>query len=389
MSSQKLVLLVSLILLAGVGLSVSPNHVPPAHSATVSVGTPMNLKAPLGLPPVPIPADNPLTAEKIALGRKLYYDPTLSVDNTIACASCHSPASGFTDPKPFSVGTGGKAGGRHAPTVLNAAYNAVQFWDGRAPSLEKQAEGPVQNPVEMANALPAVERKLTADAAYRAEFEKAFGPGPITYEKVEQAIASFERTVISGNSPFDRYFYGGDKSALSPSARRGLEVFRNPKKGNCAACHTIGETYALFTDHKFHNIGVGADSEDNYKDLGRYNVTHNEADKGAFKTPTLRNIAKTAPYMHDGNLKTLKDVVDFYIGGGNSNPHLDKEIHALDFLTGPERADLKAFLESLTGEMPRYIGPLPGLERSPVVKARTAAHWATEGPFFGFPMKSR
>ncbi len=337
-------------------------------------GNAVKLKVPLGLPPVPIPADNPPTAEKIALGRKLYYDPILSVDNTIACASCHGPASGFADPKPFSAGVGGKTGGRNAPTVLNAAYNALQFWDGRAPSLEKQAEGPVQNPVEMANTLPAVEKKLLADAAYRAEFEKAFGPGPITYEKVEKAIAAFERTVISGNSPFDRYFYGGDKSALSPSARRGLEVFRNPKKGNCAACHAIGEKNALFTDNKFHNIGVGADYKDNYQDLGRYNVTHNEADKGAFKTPTLRNIAKTAPYMHDGSLKTLKDVVDFYVGGGNSNPHLDKEIHALDFLTAQQRADLVAFLESLTGEMPRNAGPPAGLGRIPAVKARRAPH---------------
>ncbi len=365
MRSQKLLLLVSLILLAGAGLSVSLNRMPPAHSAAVAVGTPVNLKVPLGLPPVPIPADNRLTSEKIALGRKLYYDPILSVDNTIACASCHGAAFGFADPKPFSVGVGGKTGGRNAPTVLNAAYNALQFWDGRAPSLEKQAEGPVQNPVEMANTLPAVERNLMAAATYRVEFEKAFGPGPITYEKVEQAIASFERTVISGNSPFDRYFYGGDKSALSPSARHGLEVFRNPKKGNCAACHTIGEKYALFTDNKFHNIGVGADYEGNYKDLGRYNVTHNETDKGAFKTPPLRNIAKTAPYMHDGSLKTLKDVVDFYIGGGNSNPHLDKEIHALDFLTGKERADLVAFLESLTGEMPPNVGPPANRQQPP------------------------
>lgn len=357
MRFPKVLSLASPMLLAAIGLSVSLHHVPPAHSAALPVGTPVNLKAPLGLPPVPIPAGNPLTAEKIALGRKLYYDPILSVDNTIACASCHGPAVGFADPKPFSAGVGGKAGGRNAPSVLNAAYSALQFWDGRAPSLEKQAEGPVQNPVEMANTLPAVEKKLLADRAYRSEFEKAFGPGPVTYEKVEQAIASFERTVITGNSPFDRYFYGGDKSALRPSARRGLEVFRDPKKGNCAACHTIGEKNALFADNKFHNIGVGADYQGNYKDLGRYNVTHNEADKGAFKTPTLRNIAKTAPYMHDGSLKTLKDVIDFYVGGGNSNPHRDKEIRALDFLTAPERADLVAFLESLTGEMPPHVGP--------------------------------
>jgi len=372
MRFQKLFPFLSLIVVAAVGLCVSSTRTPQAGGAAVPIGSPVKVKTPLGLPPVPIPADNPPTAETIALGRRLYYDPLLSVDNTIACATCHSPQFAFTDGKQFSTGVKGQKGGRNAPTVINAAYNTTQFWDGRAPSLEKQAEGPVQNPLEMGNKLERVVERLTADARYRVAFEKAFGPGPITYEKVEKAIASFERTVVSGNSLFDRYFYGGDKSALSPSARRGLEVFRNRKKGNCAACHTIDEKYALFTDNKFHNIGVGADYKGNYQDLGRYNVTRNEADKGAFRTPTLRNIAKTAPYMHDGSLKTLKDVVDFYVGGGNSNPHLDKEIHALDFLTGQQRADLRAFLESLTGEMPRNAGPLPRLERIPAVKARTA-----------------
>ncbi len=327
-------------------------------------GSPVQIAGPLGLPPVPIPADNPPTVETIALGRKLYYDPTLSVDNTVGCASCHSPDHGFSDGKQFSVGVKGQKGGRNAPTVLNAAYYTLQFWDGRAPSLEKQAEGPVQNPVEMAHTLGGVEKKLNANATYRAEFEKAFGPGRITYEMVEKAIASFERTVISGNSPFDRYFYGGDKKALTPAARRGLEVFRNAKKGNCAVCHTIGEKYALFSDNKFHNIGVGAEGGE-IRDLGRYAVTKNKADLGAFKTPSLRNIALTAPYMHDGGQKTLKDVIDFYIGGGNSNPSLDKEIKSLDFLTGQERTDLRAFLESLTGVMPPNTGA-PGSKRASV-----------------------
>lgn len=208
----------------------------------------------------------------------------------------------------------------------------------------------------MAHTLEGVERKLMADQTYREEFKKAFGADSITYEMVEKAIASFERTVLTANSPFDRYFYGGDKKALAASARRGLEVFRDPKRGNCTACHTIGEKHALFTDNKFHNLGVGV-SGGQLTDQGRYEVTKNEADRGAFKTPTLRNIAQTAPYMHDGSLKTLKDVIDFYIGGGNSNPHLDKEIHPLDFLTGQERADLLAFLESLTGEVPPNVGP--------------------------------
>jgi len=199
--------------------------------------------------------------------------------------------------------------------------------------------------------------RLTADPSYRAAFEKAFGPGPITYEMVEKAIASFERTVISGDSPFDRYYFGGDKRALSKSAKRGFEVFRDPKKGNCTACHAIGEKYALFIDNKFHNIGVGANPSGELADLGLYMVTKNDADRGAFRTPSLRNIALTAPYFHDGSRKTLKDAIDYYLGGGNSNPHLDKEIHVLDFLTGPERADLLAFLEFLTGKVPPNVGP--------------------------------
>jgi cytochrome c peroxidase len=326
----------------------------PARS-TMPIGARVEIPAPLGLPPVPIPPDNPPTAETIALGRRLYYDTALSVDHTISCASCHDPKFGFSDGHQFSDGVRNQKGTRNAPTVFNAAYFTTQFWDGRAPSLEKQAEGPVQNPVEMAFTLEGVEKRLSADPSYQAAFDKAFGPGPITYEMVEKCIASFERTVISGNSPFDRYFYGGDKKALSESAKRGLEVFRNPKKGDCAACHLIGDKYALFMDDKFHNIGIGAETEQ-LADLGRFMVTHIDSDRGAFKTPSLRNIALTAPYFHDGSRKTIKDAIDYYIGGGNSNPHLDKEIHVLDFLTGKERADLQAFLESLTGEMPPNVG---------------------------------
>jgi cytochrome c peroxidase len=194
---------------------------------------------------------------------------------------------------------------------------------------------------------------------YQAAFDKAFGPGKITVEKVEEAVASFERTLVSANSPFDRYQYGGDKTALSASAIRGLALFRDKQKGNCATCHTIDDKFALFTDGKFHNIGEGIDPNGNLKDLGRYEQTHVDADRGAFKTPTLRNIAKTGPYMHDGSVKTLKDVVDFYVGGGTSNPYLDKEIKELK-LNGTERADLLAFMESLTCDTPPNSGP-PGL----------------------------
>ncbi|MFN7921349.1 MAG: cytochrome c peroxidase [Bryobacteraceae bacterium] len=323
-----------------------------------AIGALVEIKAPLGLPPVPLPADNPPTADSIALGRKLYYDSKLSVDGTVACAFCHDPKRGFSDASPTSTGFKGQKGGRNAPTVWNSAYSTVQFWDGRAPSLEEQAGGPVQNPIEMASTVEGAEKYLQSSAEYPALFEKSFGPGKPTFQKMRFAIASFERTVLTGNSPFDKYMYGGDKKALSASAIRGLEVFRDAKKGNCAVCHTIEKDYALFTDNKFHNLGVGIDAKGELKDLGRFDQTKNDADRGAFKTPTLRHIAKTGPYMHDGSLKTLKDVVDFYVGGGNSNQWRDKEIKSLEHLTKQERADLVAFMESLTGDEPADIGPL-------------------------------
>ncbi len=320
------------------------------------IGTPVEIKVPLGLPPVPVPAANPPTVETIALGRKLYYDPKLSADNTLACANCHGPAAHFTDGQKVSTGAGGKKGTRSAPTILNAAYAPLQFWDGRAASLEEQAAGPIANPIEMNQTHEACVDKLNTDPAYQAEFAKAFGPGPVTLDKVQKSIASFERTMLTGNSPFDRYQYAGDRKAMSPAAIRGLAIFKDKNKGNCAVCHTIEETFALFTDGKFHNIGVGFDSTGELIDLGRYTQTKVESDKGAFRTPTLRNIAGTAPYMHDGSQKTLRDVVDFYVGGGTSSPYLDKEIKELK-LSGRERADLVAFLEALTGELPADSGP--------------------------------
>ncbi|HEX4227361.1 MAG TPA: cytochrome c peroxidase [Bryobacteraceae bacterium] len=319
-------------------------------------GNPIKIEVPLGLPPVPIPSDDPPTAETIALGRKLFYDGKLSKDNTISCASCHNPALAFSDPRRLSQGVGGKSGTRNAPAVLNAAYFTTQFWDGRAPSLEEQALAPMVNPVEMDQAHDISVQKIDANAIYRHEFEQAFGPGPVTITEITMALASFERTLLSGDSPFDRYEYGGEKNAMSPAAIRGLSVFRDKNKGNCAACHTIGAKYALFSDNKFHNLGVGLDDEGNIVDQGRYIVTRVTADQGCFRTPTLRDVALTAPYMHDGSEKTLKDVVDFYVGGGSSNPYLDKEIKPLN-LTGQERSDLVAFLESLTGKMPQHSGP--------------------------------
>ena len=239
---------------------------------------------------------------------------------------------------------------------MNAAYFKVQFWDGRAPTLETQAEGPVQNPVEMANTLKTVEQRLNADGSYREQFAAAWGARPITYEMVEKSIASFERTVISGNSPFDRWKYGHDNKAVNAAVKRGFLVFTSKKKADCASCHTVGEKYALFTDNQFHNVGVGVNAGE-FTDVGLYPVTHNEADKAKFKTPSLRNIAQRSPYMSDGSLTDLKQVLDFYIGAGNSNPNLDPKLHVLDFLTGQERSDFQAFLNSLTGEIPPEVGP--------------------------------
>jgi cytochrome c peroxidase len=320
------------------------------------IGTPVTIQAPLGLPPVPIPANNPPTAETIALGRKLFYDVRLSKDNSIACASCHNPTLGFTDGLGISRGVGGMTGVRNAPTVVNAAYLPLQFWDGRAVSLEEQAASPIADPVEMNQTHEVSVSKLSGDPAYKALFAKAFGSSAVTLARVENALASFERTILSGNSAFDRYEFGGDRKAMTPSQIRGLALFKDPRKGNCAACHTIDTKYALFTDGKFHNIGEGVGDDGNFKDIGRYHQTKVAADQGAFKTPTLRNIANTGPYMHDGSLKTLKEVVDFYAGGGNSNPYLDKEIRVIQ-LSGQERADLVEFLKALTGETPPNVGP--------------------------------
>lgn len=321
------------------------------------IGKVTTIDVPLGLPPMAIPADNPATIETIALGRKLFYDPRLSADDTVSCAFCHNPEMAFTDRLKTSRGVSGKIGKRNAPTIVNSGYASIQFWDGRASSLEEQALGPIANPLEMNQTHDVSVSKLAKDPAYKAEFEKAFGPGPVTIGKVQKALASFERTMVSGNSPFDRYQFGGDSKALSPAAVRGLKLFTSPEKGNCVTCHTIDEKYALFTDGKFHNLGVSINAEGELTDPGRYDQTKVEADRGAFKTPTLRNVANSAPYMHDGSLKSLRDVVDFYVGGGNSNPNLDKKMKPLE-LTRDERNDLVEFLESLTGEMPPNIGRL-------------------------------
>jgi cytochrome c peroxidase len=325
---------------------------------------------PRGLPKdlweILVPPENPQTPEKVALGRKLFFEKRLSKDGTVSCATCHDPAHGFAEPDRVSEGVGGKKGARNAPTVLNAVFYELQFWDGRAATLEEQAKGPMTNPVEMAleNHDAAVAALKTA--GYAPEFQRVFGRD-VTIDDVAAAIAAFERTVISGDSAFDR-FMAGDKSAMSESAQRGWALWNG--KARCNTCHPFGDTTPNFSDNKFHNIGVAAKGRDfgalarqaasagdptqlafhpDFTELGRFVVTKQPKDIGAFKTPGVRDIALTAPYMHDGSEATLLDVVNFYDKGGEPNPYLDGGIVPLK-LTDQEKQDLLAFMESLTGQ---------------------------------------
>ena len=306
----------------------------------VALAAQAQVRVPRGLIPLQWPGDNPYSAEKAELGRLLYFDPRLSIDNTVSCASCHDPKHAFTDGRPVSTGIRGQKGGRSAPTVLNRAFSLAQFWDGRAATLEEQAKGPIANPIEMGQTHEGVVAKLQAIPGYRALFRQAFGTEDLTIDHVAKAIATFERTVLSGNSPYDRY-KAGDKKALTAEQVRGMDVFIN--KAKCDQCHEG----VNFTTNAYHNLGVGIDKPD--PDEGRYAVTKNPADWGAFKTPTLREIAHTAPYMHDGSLKTLEEVVDFYDKGGTANKNLDEKIKPLK-LTPEEKKALVAFMKSLSGE---------------------------------------
>lgn len=291
-------------------------------------------KVPKGLDPVPVPADNPQTDAKVELGKQLYFDTRLSIDNTVSCASCHDPEKGWSNSDTFATGIKGQRGGRSSPTVINAAYHPLQFWDGRAEKLEGQALGPIQNPIEMGHTLDACVQCLDAIPGYNKQFKEVFGTG-VTADGIAKAIAAFERTVLSGDAPYDHYV-AGDKKALSESAERGMNIFFN--KGHCSACHSGPN----FSDASFHNIGVGMSKEK--PDEGRMVVSKQLGDRGAFKTPTLREIARTAPYMHDGSEKTLEDVVEYYNKGGTANPQLDEEIYPLN-LTDQEKKDLVTFLK--------------------------------------------
>ena len=326
----------------------------------------------LGLPPLTIPNDNPQSIEKISLGKLLFNDNRFSKDGTVSCASCHVVAKTYTDGLAVAKGINGQQGTRNSPTLVNAAFFNTLFLDGRANSLEEQALGPLVNPIEHGlESHQLIVDVIVNDTNYIQQFKKVFDikKDEITIQHVSKAIASFERTLISGDSPFDRHLFGQDHSALSSSVERGLDVFK--RNGNCVTCHEISWNNALFSDNRFYNIGVGFKNltqildefiaeiklgkkpeefpltVQQHSELGRFNVTKDVKDIGKFKTPTLRNIALTAPYMHDGSFKTLEEVIEHYDKGGDKNHFIDSKIFPLH-LTKQEKTDLLEFMKSLT-----------------------------------------
>jgi cytochrome c peroxidase len=305
------------------------------------------IKVPFGLPAIEHPQDNPHLEEKVELGKQLYFDKRLSSDDTIACASCHDPNKGWSNGEAFATGVKGQKGGRSAPTIINSAYFKFQFWDGRAMHLEGQALGPIQNPIEMNMKLDEVIPKLNKIEGYRKQFQAIYGTD-VTAENIAKSLAAFERTILSGEAPYDR-FKGGDTKAMTEAAQRGMKIFFG--KGHCSACH-VGPS---FSDGAFHNLGVGIDKPN--PDVGRFAESKMLGDRGAFRTPTLREIARTAPYMHDGSLTTLEDVVNYYDKGGTENPQLDEELYPLK-LTAEDKADLVTFLkEGLSSEKYPHVKP--------------------------------
>lgn len=344
----------------------------------------------LGLPPISIPPDNPQTKEKIALGDKLFHDKRFSIDGTVSCANCHDAKKAFTDGLQFSLGHHGLTGTRNAPTVINAAFYSSQFWDGREADLEGQSKQPFVNPVEggLSNH-GAILDIVRTNTEYKSAFLIVFGVSgdQLGIDHVAKAIASFERTLISGNSPFDRYYFKSDLQAMTDVQIRGFKLFLG--QGRCISCHSIEQDHAIFTDNRFHNIGIGINeiqqdiprlakafmeaknkggdvdimvlTDKKSSELGRFAVTDELSKVGAFKTPTLRNIEMTAPYMHDGSLNTLKEVVEHYNNGGVTptdakvNAFLSGGIRLLK-LSESEIDDLVAFLKALTS--PKYASTL-------------------------------
>ena len=314
------------VLLTGVAVTFWAQDLPP--------------RPPLGLPAVKWPADNPYSAARVELGRYLFFDGRLSANGRASCATCHKLEYAFAGGAPAPVGVTGKALRRHTPTLINRAYGRSQFLDGRAPTLEAQTAGPITAPDEMGTTTEAAAAAIARIPGYGPLFQKAFGDPEVSYDRITKAIASFERTILSGNSAYDR-FLNGDKQALTLKARRGLQIFE--RSGECLECHNGYN----FTNEKLTSLGIGPDQTP--PDFGLGGITKKRRDEGKFKVPTLREVALTGPYMHDGRFKTLDEVLEFYRKGGKPGPHLDSRI-APFFLDAQAKADLLAFLESLSGE---------------------------------------
>jgi cytochrome c peroxidase len=319
---------------------------PPGNAITTKILDGMRV-LPGDLAPLPpLGVSSAQEQAQIELGKMLFFDSRLSRDRSMSCATCHDPAKGFGDGRALAVGFGGKVLARHSPTVLNAAYNSSQFWDGRAASLEEQAAGPIMAAAEMNMASEQdVVARLNLASAYTERFRATFGEAP-NLKNIAKSIASFERTLVTPDSRFDRYL-SGDKSALTEQEKRGLILFIG--KASCSACHN-GNNLA---DSKFHVLGSTPNQKE---DVGRYAVSKDEKDRGAFKTPTLRNVELTAPYTHNGVLKSLDEVIEFYNEGGGEARNKSDLILKLE-LTKQEKADLIAFLKSLTGRQPQVEIP--------------------------------
>ena len=312
----------------------------------LAIAQEFRLQVPLGLDPkaLVIPADNPLTQEKISLGKQLFFDRRWSKTGTVSCASCHQPQHGWSDDRRFSPDHEGKPTRRHAPTIINRAFSSLEGWAGHRESTEDLLVGLPFTSAE------AVRTNLRSVRGYRTQFRRVFGTS-VTPDAVAKAIAAFQRTLVSGNSAYDRY-RAGDASALSPAALRGLALFEG--KAACVKCHNGFN----FSDQGFHNTGIGTGVAD--PDLGRYEITKRKVNRAAFKTPTLRDVARRGPFMHDGSLATLKEVVAFYDRGGIANPSLSPEMKSLGLSAG-EQADVVAFMESLTGEIAPEAAQVPQL----------------------------
>jgi cytochrome c peroxidase len=312
------------------------------QDATVAVTRPGNLSGPRIVPPLgldlylPAPPENPITAEKLALGRRLFGEPRLSADGQTSCATCHQKDRAFTDGRRVAQGVFGRVGRRNVPSIFNRAYGTSFAWDGRAATLEEQVRRAIAGSRDLGLSVPVAADRLAADATYTAAFDAAFA-APISGDRLVLAIATFVRGALSGSSPFDRFF-AGELTALSPAARRGNSLFNG--QARCGRCHAG----PLFSDEDLHNTGVGWG-----RDGGRFEVTGQPWDRGRFKTPSLRNVSLTAPYMHDGSLPTLEAVLEFYDRGGGRNPNLDPAIRPLR-LSSDQRSDLVAFLLALEGQ---------------------------------------